>query len=72
MKHGQGEVAYYIAMKGARDLYVFQRAVRTAAFPLRNPPITATMGQELMKDIHPIKLCPKERSQFECWDRPVK
>ena len=69
IKQGQGEVALYVAIKGTRDIYVIQRAVRTNAFDPARSPITVPRIAELIRDVQPIKICDLNVSQFTCWDR---
>jgi len=72
VKQGQGEVAFYLAIKGARDIYVIQRAVRTNAFDPTRSPITVDRISTLMRDVQPIKICDLNVSQFTCWDRAAR
>lgn len=72
IKQGQGEVALYVAIRGTRDVYVIQRAVRGNAFDPTRSPISAQRITELLHDVQPIKICDLNVSQFTCWDRPAK
>ena len=57
LKKGQGEVAYFIAIRGRKDMYLVHRAVRGPEFDPRSPPITPANGLRLMRELEPIKLC---------------
>jgi len=72
LQKGQGEIAYYVAIKGEHDVYIIQRSVRGAAFDPAHPPITPEKIAMLMRDILPIKLCSKTDSRNACWDRPAR
>lgn len=61
LKKGQGEVAYFIAIRGRKDMYLIHRAMRGPEFDPRSPPITPANGPQLMGELEPIKLC--ERGQ---------
>jgi len=69
VKRRQGEVAYYLAIQGNRDLYVIQRAIRGNAFDRANPPINADNASEFMREIEPIKLCDHNLTPEQCWAR---
>jgi hypothetical protein len=61
LKKGQGEVAYFLAIRGRNDMYLIHRAMRGPEFDPRSPPITPANGLQLMSELEPIKLC--ERAQ---------
>lgn len=69
---GQGEIAYYIAVKGTNDFYLLCRAMRGDEFDKGKPPISAAKGEEILKSLQPIKFCDKSEPQANCWDRPVR
>jgi hypothetical protein len=54
---GQSEIGLYVAIKGDRDVYVFQRAIRGNAFDKTKPPISATNIDDSFLLLHSLKLC---------------
>jgi hypothetical protein len=71
-KAGQGEIAYYLAIKGSNDLYVVQRAVRGNAFDKGKAPILPSNADEFMRPLQPIKICDRSESKGQCWGRPSR
>jgi hypothetical protein len=56
LKKGMGEVAYYVAVKGKKDIYLFHKAVRTKEFNVESSPITQENAQAFISDFMPIEL----------------
>jgi len=69
---GQGEVAYYVAVRGAKDMLLFQRAVRGAGFDKSKPPITPASGPKLFESLQPIKLCNPSNPPSACIMRKAR
>lgn len=69
---GLGEMSLYVAIKGRNDLYVIQRARRTAAFSPEHPPITASTYEILLREYAPLLLCEPEDSYQSCTSRPYR
>lgn len=61
-----GEIAYFIAVKGKDDIYMFHKAMRGNAFPYTNPPLTKENSKSFISDFLPIRLCKKEGKTPEC------
>ena len=71
-KTGQGELAYYLAIKGTNDLYVVQRAIRGAAFAKKDAPISPSSADAFMSAMQPIKVCERAATLLECSARAVR
>ena len=56
LKKGMGEIAYFIAVEGKDDLYLFHKAKRRKAFDPKKPPITEENAKDFISDFMPIKL----------------
>ncbi len=56
LKKGMAEIAYYIAVKGKKDIYLFHKGIRGKAFDKNNSPITKHNAKEFIKDFLPIQL----------------
>ena len=65
-KTGQGELAYYLVIKGTNDMYVVQRAIRGAAFAKADAPISPGSAEAFMRAMQPIKVCERSGSQVDC------
>jgi hypothetical protein len=63
---GQGEIAYYLAIKGTHELYVIQRAVRGGAFDKRKAPITEANAARILETLQPVKICDSADSREQC------
>lgn len=68
-QRAQGEVAYYLAIKGTNDIYVIQRAVRSAAFDKRKAPISEANAAEILASLQPIKICDHADPPGQCAKR---
>lgn len=66
---GQGEVAYFVAIKGENELYIIQRAVRGGAFDRSKPPISAGTVDQIWAPLQPVKLCRSSESRSDCLAR---
>jgi hypothetical protein len=66
---GEGEVAYFVAIKGENELYIIQRAIRGAAFDSSKPPISAATLDQLWAPLQPIKVCRSSESRNDCLAR---
>ena len=71
-KTGQGELAYYLAIKGTNDMYVVQRAIRGAAFAKSDALISPANAVEFMSAMQPIKVCERSNSLGECTARAAR
>lgn len=69
---GQGEAAYYVAVRGAKDMLLFQRAVRGAGFDKSKPPITPASAPKLFESLQPIKLCSPSDPPSACIMRKAR
>jgi hypothetical protein len=63
---GQGEIAYYLAIKGTHELYVIQHAVRGGAFDKRKAPITEANAAQILEALQPVKVCDPVDSREQC------
>ena len=66
MKKGMGEIAYYIAVKGTDDYYLFHKSMRGKEYDPKNPPLTKKNAEEFIADFMPLRLCKKESKPTEC------
>lgn len=66
LKAGMGEVGYYVAVQGDKDMYLFHKALRTKAFDKKTSPITPENAQEFLQGFLPIRLCNKASKFNEC------
>lgn len=66
IRKGEGEVAYYLAIKGIEDVYVIHRSIRRPAFNPENSPLTETQIQVWQKEAGSIKFCGIKASVAEC------
>ncbi|HPF77643.1 MAG TPA: hypothetical protein PLF01_00005 [Alphaproteobacteria bacterium] len=66
LKKGMGEVAYFVAVKGTQDIYIFHKSIRSQGFAPQNSPITKENGWDFISDFMPIKLCNKKSAFNEC------
>ena len=63
---GQGEVAYYVAIRGTSDMIVVQRAVRGKAFDRRQPPITRQVATAMHAALQPLSVCGFSEPPAQC------
>lgn len=66
LKKGNGEVAYYIAVKGKEDIYMFHKAIRQKEFTHETSPVTKENAKDFISDFMPIRLCKKGSKIDEC------
>lgn len=66
---GQGESAYYLAVRGPKDMHLFQRAVRGPAFLPGNSPINAGNVSQIYQSLNPIKFCDLSKPAKDCVER---
>jgi hypothetical protein len=71
-KAGQGEIAFYIAIKGTNDLYLVHRAMRGNAFDKNNPPMAPANAEGILRSLQPIKICERSEAQSQCWERGAR
>ena len=69
IKKGQGEIGYYIAIKGTNDVYVIHRSMRGAAFEPAALPVSQADLDRWEQELQPIKLCESNVPHAECWAR---
>ena len=65
-KAGQGEVAFYVAVRGVSDMVVVHRAVRGKAFDRRQPPITAPVAAAMRAALEPLTVCGLSEPPARC------
>jgi hypothetical protein len=63
---GQGEVAYYLAVRGGKDMLIFQRAVRGPGFERSKSPISAANAGALRDAFLPIRICSLADPAADC------
>ena len=63
---GQGELAYYVAIRGANDMVVVQRAVRGRAFDRQRPPITPQVATAMHGAMAPLSVCALSEPPGKC------
>lgn len=63
---GQGEVAYYVAIRGTSDMVVVQRAVRGKAFDRKQPPITRQVASAMHAALQPLSVCGLSEPPAQC------
>lgn len=56
LKKGMGEIAYYIAVQGKEDIYLFHKSIRSKGFARSESPITKDNVKAFMADFMPITL----------------
>ena len=61
IKKEMGEIAYYKAVKGTNEFYIFHKAMRTKAFNPKSPPLTKKNGKGFFADFMPIALLDKKK-----------
>jgi len=66
LKAGMGEVAYFIAVKGTYDMYLFHKAVRGNKFPIGAAPLNKGNANDFMSNFMPIRLCNGKSQPTEC------
>ena len=66
---GQGEVAYYLALRGSGDFVVAQRAVRGRAFDRARPPVTPRDAAAMREALQPLKVCSLSEPAEACRTR---
>lgn len=66
LKAGMGEVAYFIAIKGTQDMYLFHKAIRGNKFPVQTPPLNKGNASDFMSNFMPIRLCNGKSKPTEC------
>jgi len=60
------EIAYYLAIEGQNDLYLFHKSMRRKAFHVSNPPITKFNATQYISNFLPIELCKNIGKAHEC------
>lgn len=68
-REGQGEIAYYLVVKGREDLYLIHRAIRGPAFDTNAPPISSDNAGRIEASLQPVKLCDRDEPKPACWER---
>ncbi len=56
------EVAYWLVIQGAKDIYVVQKAIRSGT----GNPLTSTNVDSFFSDFSPIELCKAGGEKYEC------
>lgn len=56
-KPTQGEVSYFMAVRGNKDIYVFQRGIRSSKFDPEKPPINFENAETFLEGFGPIGFC---------------
>jgi len=69
-KAGQSEIGLYVAIRGNNDAYVFQRAIRGAAFDKISPPISAANADESFLPLKDVKICVRSSPDGPCARQP--
>lgn len=65
-KAGHGEVAYYLVVRGTKDMLIFQRAVRGPGFNSATSPIRPDNASALHNAFLPIKICSLAEPAADC------
>lgn len=65
-KAGQGEVAFYLAIRGTSDMVVVQRAVRGRAFDPADPPISTPVAAAMHSALEPLSVCGLSEPPSRC------
>jgi hypothetical protein len=69
VRSDQGEVAYYLVIKGAEDLYMLQSAVRRPVMNSRSSPIRPETVGAIERVLLSTKLCDRSGEPDSCWSR---
>lgn len=65
-RKGQSEIAYILAIKGSKDVYMVQKALRGQAFAKANLPLTLGNYKEFSAMLFPITLCDRGLLSRDC------
>lgn len=66
LKSGMSEIAYYTAVKGSEDIYLFHKSKRDLKFNVKNPPLNKLNAENFISNFMPIKLCNGKSKFHEC------
>ena len=66
LKKGMSEIAYYIAVKGEQDIYLFHKAKRGKEFKVNSPPLNMSNADDFISNFMPFKICNGASQFHEC------
>ena len=61
-----GEVGFYAAIQGDKDVYLVQKSIRTQAFEHDKSPLTKATTPGFISNLLPIEVCKKGGSRDQC------